>query len=99
MTVQVNVPNVPPKIAAALTKDARKQKQSVNDTAVSIVASALGFPGNGDARPFADVNAEWLPLRMDEELRRRLRVHAAMKDLTIRGAVIQILGEHYKLPT
>lgn len=98
MTVQVNVPNVPKRIAKALQRDAKKLDMSVNDVAVTIIASQLGYQNGKLSRPYAEVNAEWLPLRMDEDLRRKLRIQAAGEDVTIRQAVINMLASHYELP-
>lgn len=97
---QIIVHDVPSRVLAKLTSDARKRDVSINDAVVSILAKQYGIERESTGAGFGGpLTRTTLILAMPDELHRRIKVDAATKKgATMRGLIVQALARHYKVP-
>jgi hypothetical protein len=86
---------LPRDLRRSLEQDAREVDQTMNDRAVSVLASRFGVeyvPGRGR---FSKVVAQF-KLRVPDDLHRAIRVQAAYLQQTVRGVALAALADHYE---
>lgn len=88
---------LPKKIRRALDSAARKDDITVNDAAVRVICDHFKLPWTRSRARFRPV-ADRFKLRVSEDLHQRIRIEAAMRYLTVRAVVLDILGAHFGTP-
>lgn len=92
--------NVPADTKVALAEDAKARAMSVNDVAVGILCARYGVAHAKSVQSFRELTSPkgWT-IYMDDDLHRKVRMHAAEVDGTMRGVILQTINDHYGLPS
>ena len=97
--VSIIVTDIPPRVRQALIRAARKQRVSINETAVRILAAHYSIEREPKQTRFVEATSTArMIFSVPTEVRTALRVHAAERGLTMRGLVITALAEAYGVP-
>lgn len=99
MSTDLLVQDVPPRVLARLTADARRRGVSINDATVQILADSYGVAREPTGGKFKHpLTRPTLLLTLPDELHRRIKMDAAArKGVSMRGLIIQKVAEHYKI--
>lgn len=97
--MELIVQDVPERVIARLTADARKRDVSVNDAAVGVLADRYAVQREPTGAKFTKpLTRPTLLLDMPDALHRKIKMAAAgTKGATMRGLIIQALAQHYKV--
>lgn len=88
---------LPPELRHALEEDAQKQNVTLNDVAGAILAEHFGLEWKDSGKPYRMMAAQF-KLYVPDALHIKLRMTAAIdKRTVVRGIVISVLADHYKL--
>jgi predicted HicB family RNase H-like nuclease len=91
---QITLTGVPGPVTRKLSADAKRQDKSVNELVIEI----LGGKTDGTRGKFrGPLTGDRLPLRLPDQLHRDLSVLAARERGTVRGVILSIVANHYKL--
>lgn len=96
--VEIVVQDIPETLRDVLVAAAADLDVSINEAAVSVLATKYGVEREPSTRPHrGGGTSTQLLLSVPEELRTALRLHAARTGKTMRGCVIETLSEHYNI--
>lgn len=94
----VNVKEVPPEIGDAVEADAQERNVSVADAIGEAIADYYGVPWEHSGYPYTGTTGatQWV-IRLPEELKALIYLHAKRTANAQRGIILFILSRHYGL--